>query len=254
MLITDPDFASACADLDGRPVELAVSHEKPTTRMCPKCERNMSSCRVDLAPTGLHVDVMRCTSDGLWCERGLLERIFANVSRKRPGYPGSNYARTLSKGPDGLPVPQAHSRGTGLYISEWRNRPRHRKPTLTPINAYADRNLACPTCTRELVFFGDRYACGTCGGTFVQNAAFEAMVMDVSKEFFQMPVVTGAGGPRNCPVCTNPMVIEPVENVPIDRCGQHGIWFDPNELTVALERASGQFDTGWRAWLKRVFT
>jgi hypothetical protein len=253
MLIGHADFATACADLDGRAIELAFSGDKPSlTHTCPKCERHMTLCRVHLKPTKTTADVMRCDRDGIWCQNGFLEVVFANLSRSRPGHPGYNYARTLPNGPDGLPVPQLRA-GTGLRISEWGDRPRHRKPTLTPINAYADRDLACPVCTTsELVFFGDRYACGGCGGTFVQNAAFEAMVMDVAKELFQLPAATGAPGPRACPVCKEAMLVDDVEQVPIDRCQQHGLWFDPNELAITLERASGQFEKGWRAWLKRL--
>ena len=129
-----------------------------------------------------------------------------------------------------------------------------RHKPLTPINAYADRTLACPVCTTtELAFFGDRYACAQCTGTFVQNAAFEAMAMDIANHFFELPPATGEPGPRACPVCSTPMLVETLDAVPIDRCGAHGIWFDGNELTVALERASGQFQHGWRAWLRRVF-
>jgi hypothetical protein len=33
------------------------------------------------------------------------------------------------------------------------------------------------------------------------------------------------------------------------------VWFDPSELTIALENASHQFDPrGVRAWIKKLFT
>src|SRR5688572_25125186 len=119
MLISEADFASACADLDGREVTLAVTNEKPVDKQCPKCERSLSACRVAIQPTKASVDVLRCSADGLWCKGGLLEGVFAHVSRKRPGNPGVNYGRALPNGPDGLPTPQLRG-GTGLRISEWR--------------------------------------------------------------------------------------------------------------------------------------
>ena len=48
--------------------------------------------------------------------------------------------------------------------------------------------------------------------------------------------------------------LEDIERVPIDRCAEHGLWFDPSELLVMLERASGQFEPrGVRAWLEKLF-
>jgi hypothetical protein len=95
--------------------------------------------------------------------------------------------------------------------------------------------------------------CAQCAGTFVQNAAFEAMAQDISNDYFELPAPTGEPGPRACPVCAQAMVVDAVEKVAIDRCAAHGIWFDANELSVALERASGQFDRGIRGWLRRIF-
>lgn len=78
--------------------------------------------------------------------------------------------------------------------------------------------------------------------------------MDMSGALWDMPAPTGTPGTRACPMCTTPMVVEDLERVPIDRCAEHGVWFDPSELTLALENASNEFEPrGVRAWLKKLF-
>jgi Zn-finger nucleic acid-binding protein len=251
MLLDGEDLAKACGDLINKDITLEFTEAKPTAHVCPKCESALSSCEVRFAPVRVKANVLRCERDGVWLISGMLAGIFALLGRKTRGVFGSR-----SYDPGGPPVPGFSAAPTtaGLRISEWRTRPRRREPTLTPINAYRDQCLACPACTTtELKFYGDRYACAQCAGTFVQNAAFEAMAMDVSNEVFQLPPPAGTAGSRACPVCNEAMVVEDFDRVPIDRCAAHGIWFDANELAIALERASGQFEHGWRAWIRRVF-
>jgi len=49
------------------------------------------------------------------------------------------------------------------------------------------------------------------------------------------------------------MQVERFEDVEIDRCPEHGVWFDPTELGDALEHASGVGrGRGIAAWLKRL--
>jgi len=255
MLTDDDDLAKACGDLVSKDITLAFADGKPTTHICPKCERPLARCDVAFRPLAAKADVLRCDRDGVWLERGLLAGVFALLGRKARGVIGyPQFQEPITTGLDGLPTSRHGSASAGLRISEWRTRPRRRAQTLTPINAYGDQRLACPACmTSELKFYGDRYACVQCSGTFVQNAAFEAMAMDIAKQYFELPPPAGEPGPRACPVCSQAMLVDALDKVPIDRCAAHGIWFDANELTVALERTSGQFEHGIRAWLKRVF-
>jgi Zn-finger nucleic acid-binding protein len=264
LLLDEPDYIASCADLTmGANLGIEVTNASPaatsegTAIACPRCERQLSRCRVTLVPIKVKADVLRCDRDGIWFEHDQLTRVFARVGLEAYGYPkGPYYGAGDRVGLDGLPVSR-HGPASGvLRISEWRSRPRKRAQTATPINLYRDQRLACPGCTSgELRFFGDRYQCEQCAGTFVQNAALESMVMDISKDAWDLPAPTGTAGTRACPVCTKPMIAEDLERVPIDRCAAHGVYFDMNELTVALENASHQFDPrGVRAWLKRLFT
>lgn len=256
ILIDDDDYIASCADLCNADLHLAFSDEHATTTPCPRCERAMTQTRVTLTPVKVAADVLRCERDGFWFKDGLLAGVFAHIGRRVRGVKGPYYGMVGPRGLDGLPISSHGSATAGLAISQWRHRPRRRGETASPINLYRDQRLPCPRCKgSDLKFFGDRYACDKCGGTFVQNAALESMIMDVSKQPFDMPAPVGAAGPRACPVCKTAMVSEDLEKVPIDRCSDHGVWFDPNELTVALERASGQFEPhGLRAWLKQLFT
>ncbi len=46
------------------------------------------------------------------------------------------------------------------------------------------------------------------------------------------------GTVRSCPQCGQGMVPVSVGSVALDRCVSHGIWFDPEELSAVLQRAS----------------
>jgi Zn-finger nucleic acid-binding protein len=214
----------------------------------------LTSCEIRLAPLRVKADVLRCERDGVWFAGDQLTAVFARVGRKADNaLPAHRSYAESQHGLDGIPLERTGPATAGLLISARRHRPRKAK-VLTPINAYRDQPLACPVCANaELMFHGDRFACERCAGTFVQNAALEAMVTDIAQSLFELPAPTGATGSRACPVCSQAMIVEALEQVLIDRCGAHGIWFDANELAATLERASGQLDTGWRSWLRRLF-
>jgi Zn-finger nucleic acid-binding protein len=238
MLIERDDFTSAVNDLGLEDMAIEYSSSTPTTVKCPRCELAMITH--DVKRIGdvrmKQTTFLDCPRHGLWLGKGVLAAVFARIGRAH---------RSIADGP----YPTAFD--PTLRISQWRNRPRKRAKTLTPINAYRDRHLACPACpTAELKFQGDRYTCASCTGTFVENATLEALVMDVSHEPWSMPKVTGSEGPRACPVCTAPLFAEKLEGVALDRCDAHGVWFDPDEMAEVLEHAG----THHVSWLKRLFT
>jgi hypothetical protein len=257
LLIGFDDFASACEDLTGELATLEYRDEAPTTRPCPTCGKPLVACKLTLVSVDrslkLGDEVLRCESHGLWCGGGVLASVFARITRRlianrRPHVPGEI-------GLDGLPRTRVAPATAGLVIGNWHARKRARPKTLTPVNAYADRELACPTCSTRLSFLGDRWACAECHGSFVETAALVAMVSDVSKQPWEMPEVSGAPGPRGCPICHEALVVESLSPATIDRCPRHGVWFDADELAAALERASGAFpEAGLGPWLKRLFT
>jgi Zn-finger nucleic acid-binding protein len=255
ILLDEPDFVASCEDIVSKDFHLELGKEATTTHACPRCERALTAVTARLAPLKLRVDVLRCAAHGLWFKDGQLTSVFAQIGLFAHGM-GVSREGGGTIGLDGLPMRRHGPASGALVISDWSNRPRRRTPTATPINLYRDQRLACPACTTtELRFFGDRYACAQCNGTFVQNAALEAMVMDMSGQPWDLPLASGSEGTRACPVCTRAMLVDTLERVPIDRCAEHGVWFDPNELTVTLENASHKFDPrGVRIWIKKLFT
>jgi hypothetical protein len=96
------------------------------------------------------------------------------------------------------------------------------------------------------------WPCEHCDGVFVETAAFEAMVVEIAGTAYSLPPVSGAPGKRGCPACDRPMAIELIGVTTVDRCAQHGIWFDQSELAEALENAAPP-PGGVIAWIKRLF-
>jgi ribosomal protein S27AE len=254
MLLELADFQSACADLIGNaPVEL-FDHEPDKNErkpVCPRCAREMTVCRVRVNGKKLRGRFSTCDRDGLWFGRDVLAGVFAAITRKFIGYVGG-----YKSGDHTRQTFQPRSGGDasdGLTIAQWRNRPRKRAQTLTPVNAYRDQTLRCPVCPgRELAFLGDRYACEQCHGVLVENAALEELVHEMTSEPWQMPAMAGAPGPRTCPVCAAVLGVESLEGVSIDRCAHHGVWFDTQELEGLLQHA-GTPPGGITGWLRRLF-
>jgi len=246
MLLELDDFRSACADLVGD-VKLELFDREPSKAerkpICPRCGGELGVCRVKVNGKKLKGRFSVCDRDGLWFARSILPDTFARITRTMIGYIGGTHS-AASVGTDAA---------AGLTIAGWRNRPRHRAKTLSPVNAHADQTLPCPACrTRELVFMGDRYGCDGCHGLFVENAALVAMVEDMTTATWELPPPTGAPGARSCPICAQPLADERLEGEPIDRCPAHGVWFDPNELGGVLHHA-GAPPTGLIGWLRRLF-
>lgn len=255
MLLSVEDFQHACEDLIGSstPVELfdRVASKDEHPPVCPRCQGAMGTCRVRVKGKKLRGSFSYCEHDGLWFGRDVLPDAFATLTRKLVGYVGGykqgDHTRRMFQ-----PTTPGDA-SDGLSIASWRNRPRKRTPTLTPINIYGDRPLPCPACrTRDLRFLADRYGCDECHGVFVQNAALVGLVADMTSELWDLPAPTGAPGPRACPVCAELLVVEVLEGASIDRCATHGIWFDPSELEQVL-KATGEPPSGVIGWLRRLF-
>jgi Zn-finger nucleic acid-binding protein len=138
------------------------------------------------------------------------------------------------------------------------SKPRRLAPRPPPvaISAFRHRDLACPVCESDLALNIDRWTCAHCAGTFVENFSLEAMVSEMKSAPWQLPATSGERGALPCPVCTDPMHVETLERVSIDRCGEHGVWFDPLALGAALHHASPIHErpsSGVAAWLRRFF-
>ena len=256
ILIPFDDLTSALEDTAGKVQQLTYRDERATETPCPICLRVMTACQLSIGSDDrthkLRHELLRCNRDGLWFPQDALVDAFAKTARRTAG---ENYQSTGAgqTGLDGLPVVRYGAATAGLRISHWHERSRRRTPTLTPVNAYADRRLACPVCAdAPLAFQGDRWICASCLGAFLQEAALVGLVSEMTEAPWEMPAASGAPGPRGCPVCAQPMTVE-VSDVTVDRCVGHGVWFDAGELGTALEHAGGLHRHGVGIWIKRLF-
>jgi ribosomal protein L37AE/L43A len=266
MLLTAEDLAKSINELDGRTDVTAISDEEPGGKRCPRCDGELELATVGVGKMRLYGRLFHCAKDGVWVPQPVLAGAFALASRRShagsahntrayggvsggsamPGVSGSTIGAMNS-------VASAFGRGSatsGLAISHWyESRPRVH--TLF-VSAFKDRTLGCPACKdTRLEFRGDRWACDACGGCFVEDAALSAMVMEMTNQPWEVPAIKGGPGERACPVCKEPMLVEVLEAVTIDRCAGHGVYFDPDELQTALAHAAEPHHVG--SLLKRLF-
>lgn len=54
-------------------------------------------------------------------------------------------------------------------------------------------------------------------------------------------LVARTGEQRQCPHCATMMDLHELAGVVIDRCPEHGIWFDPGELMTALHANASDY-------------
>ncbi len=259
MMIEADDFAASIHELDGGTEPLEIADPQPQAKACPRCTREMSSCTLAIGKLSLKGRFMRCDRDGVWMPRESMTAVFARASH-RPRTGGFSIAREVPGTGDGGGIADAMNgidnafgspASKRLAISQWRDA-RPRVHTLF-VSAYKDRRLGCPVCKEtRLLYHGDRWSCGTCSGSFVENAALTAMVEEMTAQPWEIPALSGAGSDRHCPVCTELMTVEVLEAVTIDRCAPHGVWFDDSELQTALHHASSP-DRGVGSWIKQLF-
>ena len=256
MMIGEDDFTKACIEVAGQELVLTFRDEAKTPTACPRCGLPLTACKATLSGKKLKPTVLRCERDGLWCSGDVLPGVFAVVGRNWAAGTHSRGAGSTI-GLDGLPVQQYRPATAGLAISAWRAKPRRRAPSVAPIDPYGEQQLACPACDaaarRALTFTGDRWTCAGCHGAFVERGALEALIEEMSGEPYDLAPPAGEAGPRACSVCTQPMIVERLGSVEIDRCATHGVWFDQHELQTALVDVGVPGKTGLVGWLKRLF-
>ena len=273
MLLAVDDFTESLREIDGAHDELVFSDEQPSKLACPRCAAAMSSCVIERGKLKLVGTFARCATDGIWFPRDAMTAVFARVSRRAHTFFGGRrgggamstsgnamFPAQMPGGSGGLggaisSIGRAFGSGpatSGLTIANW-GASRPRVHTLY-VSAHKDKRLGCPSCKETaLTYAGERWPCDTCAGSFVENAALAAMISDVAQHPWEVPVVTGAPGERNCPVCEVPMIVEVLEAVTIDRCPAHGVWFDEDELQAALHHAIEGEPSGVGGWVKKLF-
>jgi Zn-finger nucleic acid-binding protein len=100
--------------------------------------------------------------------------------------------------------------------------------------------MRCPQCSVDLDETS-RPQCPQCDGTFATNADLEQMLDVEDNRREPSARRTMAAWPigdehseRHCPVCEKPMFRTTMERVIVERCADHGVWFDQSELQRVL--------------------
>jgi len=106
---------------------------------------------------------------------------------------------------------------------------------------HRDQFATCPHCQSGLDPHGDRHTCGPCQGVWLSEPALLAVIVSVVKH--DPPVRLAfepatAELPQTCPRCATTMTAHRLYGVIVERCSEHGVWFDHGELTAALARAA----------------
>jgi Zn-finger nucleic acid-binding protein len=93
----------------------------------------------------------------------------------------------------------------------------------------------CPRCRN--VPLGDEPLirhCGRCKGSWIAEETLHARVAAAPSTHPGLTWHTEARAALMCAICAEPMETLVVRDTAVDRCAQHGIWFDANELAHVL--------------------
>jgi hypothetical protein len=114
---------------------------------------------------------------------------------------------------------------------------------------YRDADFRCPACSSGLRPFHQRLCCDDCRGIMLQLTDFQTAIAAMTAIAPRLEFIDAKAGTRPCPHCRLPMTTCRVQitlddnhvtaRATIDRCDQHGIWFDDSELSQVLDLTVG---------------
>lgn len=100
----------------------------------------------------------------------------------------------------------------------------------------------CPVDQTPLEEAGRTLRCTTCKGVWIAEDALVAILEQRAATLVDLPWAPREDKPRPCATCGLPMQTLNLGSVALDRCAQHGVWFDANELASLLRQVK-QFKT-----------
>ncbi len=114
---------------------------------------------------------------------------------------------------------------------------------------YRDGELACPACRDVRVRpYRGRHVCDRCGGIQLPLADLGEALADLTGVDAALAFVDEQPGTRRCPQCkalmtTCHVIVTIADDVmktkpTLDRCADHGVWFDADELAAVFARVS----------------
>jgi Zn-finger nucleic acid-binding protein len=110
----------------------------------------------------------------------------------------------------------------------------------------ADDQLMCPGCGGALTSAGYTERCKACDGAWIGEDALVGILQERASTRVFLPwqpreAAAGEGG-RACAVCKKALAPVALGTILLDRCSEHGVWFDAKELAALLAEAK-QFAT-----------
>jgi len=108
--------------------------------------------------------------------------------------------------------------------------------------AFRDAFEQCPRCGTALIDARAARGCTSCGGLWIEEPVLTEMVLEMLPvppamlSRLQLAVLARGGEAIGCPTCGEAMHPTTIHEVVLDRCAKHGVWFDRDELAVALQR------------------
>lgn len=96
----------------------------------------------------------------------------------------------------------------------------------------------CPVCRIELSQAGFTERCPKCTGAWIHEDALVGMMQERTSAIVVLPWQPRARDEeRVCAVCAKPTQPVLLGTVALDRCAEHGVWFDPEELASLMKQA-----------------
>ena len=122
------------------------------------------------------------------------------------------------------------------------------------MDPYRTTQRACPSCNAQLRVFRTRLVCDACEGMFAPIADLAHALEDITGVPPTFEFVDERPGKRACPECAHAMTTfhlrihlerELAKPKPeLDRCADHGVWFDTDELVEVFEKARAKHPGG----------
>lgn len=101
-----------------------------------------------------------------------------------------------------------------------------------------DETLRCPGCGTKLTQAGRTDRCPSCDGAWIHEDALVGMLQERASALVVLPwQPRPKDNERPCAVCRHPMQTVNLGSVALDRCADHGVWFDSDELAALLAEA-----------------
>lgn len=103
---------------------------------------------------------------------------------------------------------------------------------------FRDHRPQCLSCEAGLAHVGTRWTCEQCSAALVTASELDELMNETSPDDLRplaLRLRPRSGPARTCPCCRAGMTGYFMGDVAIDRCSEHGVWFDKDELAQVLQ-------------------